>query len=177
MREGDFFEHTRLAQPHGFMVVRASELDELARRRWATDDGTSGLEYAAIELSADPVANLGWNGSLAVQIEWFTSGSPSEEHLRSSRGGTSSRRRCGAPQDGNRVSSAGRRASPTARISVRCRRPSANLSHSRRLWGWVFAGLSRATAPPAPTGSPASHQHRRSPAATAYRETFGFSSG
>jgi hypothetical protein len=81
MRDGDFFEHTRLVRPDGYMVFRASALDELARRRWDTDEGASGSAYAAVRVSADPVANLGWTGSFAVQVEWLASGSPSEELL------------------------------------------------------------------------------------------------
>ena len=80
MRDGDFFEHTRLVSPSGFMIFRAAAADERARAAWEETGGASGFEYLALKLSADPVANLGWNGSFAVQIDWFITGSPEDSY-------------------------------------------------------------------------------------------------
>jgi hypothetical protein len=76
MREGDFFEHTRLVAPFGAMIFSAKELDAHARARWSQDGGAPGHDLAVVKLSTMPETHMGWAGQVAVQFDWLTYGLP-----------------------------------------------------------------------------------------------------
>lgn len=76
MREGDYFEHTRLVSPRGAMIFSAKELDAHVRARWTEANGTSGDDLAVVQLSTVPETHMGWHGNVAVQFDWLTYGLP-----------------------------------------------------------------------------------------------------
>ena len=76
MREGDYFEHTRLVTPSGAMVFSANELDAHIRTRWSEDSEAPGDDLAVVRLSTVPETHMGWHGNVAVQFDWLTYGLP-----------------------------------------------------------------------------------------------------
>ncbi len=76
MREGDYFEHTRLVAPSGAMIFSAKELDAHVRAHWSSAGGSPGDHLAVVRLSTVPETHMGWHGNVAVQFDWLTYGLP-----------------------------------------------------------------------------------------------------
>lgn len=76
MREGDYFEHTRLVAPaaHDLLGERARRSRPFALGPVA--GGAPGDDLAVVRLSTVPETHMGWHGNVAVQFDWPTYGLP-----------------------------------------------------------------------------------------------------